>query len=534
LEPLIALLSFLRISVADTCVYLTPSDQPLHTSIAEHLQNRHFSHISQLFSSLDSLLVANGKFFYQLHRSSYDQCLYLHLHPGNEVPDTLLLLPISKDMSDTNIIERKNLQTILNQLIGKLSENGFPFAVVKPEIRAFVNEHPVISLKVDTGPKILIHDIVLKSQRPPRYFVIKQLSGVRFPFEYSLKKIDKILQNLAASGMFETTSPPSVLFSEDENLLYLYGNKKQSLFIDALASLNTDNQNRPILTGEANFRFSNTLGYAEDLRISWRAPAALQQFLSISVVTPYLFNTPFGITSGFRLFRQDSTFVQISSSLTATYTFSPQVRSGLGFQREASNTFIASNALLSGFSAVYQRLDLSYFNSLGQGVDRRQFEAEISLLAGTLNTGERRLPRLKSHFSTLLDLPLRGRHKMFSSLRIEYLDGPEILLNESFRTGGYGSLRGFNEWTFFAKIAVLSSLEYRFFLDQFTFFKIFYDNGWQRLTAGEEGYFQGIGTGLALPAGNGLFHLDIAVGKFPGIPLQLRDTRLHIGFSNRF
>lgn len=534
MEPLIALLSFLRILVADTCVYLTPSDQPLHTSIAEHLQNRHFSHISQLFSSLDSLLVANGKFFYQLHRSSYDQCLYLHLHPGNEVPDTLLLLPISKDMSDTNIIERKNLQTILNQLIGKLSENGFPFAVVKPEIRAFVNEHPVISLKVDTGPKILIHDIVLKSQRPPRYFVIKQLSGVRFPFEYSLKKIDKILQNLAASGMFETTSPPSVLFSEDENLLYLYGNKKQSLFIDALAGLNTDNQNRPILTGEASFRFSNTLGYAEDLRISWRAPAALQQFLSVSVAAPYLFKTPFGTTTGLKLFRQDSTFVQISGSLTATYAFGPQIRAGLGIHRETSNTFLTSTTLLSGFVATYQRLDLRYHQSSGQGVNRRLFEVETSLLSGSLQTGDLRLPRLKNQLKTQMDLPIRVPHKMFHSLRVEHLDGRNILLNESFRTGGYGSLRGFNEWTFFAKIAVLSSLEYRFFLDQFTFFKIFYDNGWQRLTAGEEGYFQGIGTGLALPAGNGLFHLDIAVGKFPGIPLQLRDTRLHIGFSNRF
>jgi hemolysin activation/secretion protein len=106
------------------------------------------------------------------------------------------------------------------------------------------------------------------------------------------------------------------------------------------------------------------------------------------------------------------------------------------------------------------------------------------------------------------------------------------------RIGGLRTLRGFDEESISASSYSIFSLEYRFLLDQNSFFSVFSDYGlYENNTTGSEYIYDtplGIGAGISFETKAGIFTFNYAVGSQFGNPIDVRAAKIHFGFINFF
>ncbi len=534
MESLIGLLFFIQVVADDSCFLIMPADTVASRLMSVFKSDTSFDSFDDLVYRIDSVFQKNNYPFYSIHKIDNGLCTGLSVRSGPSLGDSVQVRYVSDPHQPIEVIDLKAFDSRVRQILEEEGNAGFPFSRITPVIQSFNGGLPVIDAELDRGPLIVIDSLVIKSENPPKLHLIYRYSGLKLPLRYNGKKIEESIRSLENSGVFESTAPASILYSENGSTLYLYLNKKQRVFADLVIGLNSNDQGQTILTGEMHLALKNVFGNAESIALEWRAPAQQQQFLNLQLDFPFMFRTPLGWSANVRLFRQDSTFATFSGDVAARYFFSPIISAGIGFQRESSSAPGALQAEISSFTSDYSFIRLLYKKMNGSGVYRTGVSGNADAGVGILRNQDNEINRLKFQMILESEQILHSNHKIFNRFSMFHLSGENILLNESFRTGGVGSIRGFNEWLFFATTAAIGVAEYRFFLDSNTFLKVFYDGAWQRISSGEVGYFQGVGTGLALPVGNGIFNIDVGVGKFPGLPFNLRDTRLHVGVSAGF
>ncbi len=103
--------------------------------------------------------------------------------------------------------------------------------------------------------------------------------------------------------------------------------------------------------------------------------------------------------------------------------------------------------------------------------------------------------------------------------------------------GGIQSLRGFDENVIFAKQYNISTVEYRYILDEFSNLFIFCDYGISQEIANRHWAFVnrvGFGTGLNINTKAGLLSVAYAFGKEKNNPIKLNQSKIHIGYVARF
>jgi hemolysin activation/secretion protein len=110
-----------------------------------------------------------------------------------------------------------------------------------------------------------------------------------------------------------------------------------------------------------------------------------------------------------------------------------------------------------------------------------------------------------------------------------------IFRNELFQIGGNRMLRGFDEESQFVSQYVVPSVEYRYLIGLNSYFLGFVDGGWARHPLeGKNHTYIGTGAGLSFETGAGIFNIVWAVGTRNDSELNLRQSKIHLGFVNYF
>jgi len=118
-----------------------------------------------------------------------------------------------------------------------------------------------------------------------------------------------------------------------------------------------------------------------------------------------------------------------------------------------------------------------------------------------------------------------------------WFQSPNIFRNELFQIGGYKLLRGFDEESIFASQYAVGTVEYRYLLGQNSFLFSFVDVGWAKnsaASAGNSNNFLGAGLGMAFETKAGIFNISYAAGKRDDTKLNLRQSKIHLGYVNYF
>ena len=105
------------------------------------------------------------------------------------------------------------------------------------------------------------------------------------------------------------------------------------------------------------------------------------------------------------------------------------------------------------------------------------------------------------------------------------------------RIGGLHTLRGVDEESIFASFYSITTIEYRFILEQNSFLYLFTDGAfWEKRTANAYSLDRpySFGVGMNFETNAGIFSISYAVGKQFDNPIQFRSAKIHFGFINFF
>jgi outer membrane protein assembly factor BamA len=482
----------------------------------------------------------------------------------------------------TKAFEEKPLQhtailKLQKTLLEHAENNGYPFAQVYLD-SVEMESNGGISAILQVKPNQFYTFSEIKNEgelRLPKAF-LSQFLGIKEGMPYSREKVLSIKNRLRTLSFLEISGNPMVRFFEEEAVINLFLKKKKSSRFDFIIGLlpQTDaNNNRLLLTGNLNASFQNALNQGERFTAEIERLRPETQKMDIQASYPYLFGLPLGIDGHLNIFKRDSTWLDAFGDLGVRYMFegddylkffwenkstsllqvdTNKVRQ---FRRLPNNLDLRQNGL--GVETSVTRLDFRFNPRKGWAVTLKGSAGFSTVLRNSQIENLRDADDPEFSFRSLYDsvankavryrfdakteafLPLFKRSTLKIALRGGAILSPTrpIFTNEQYRLGGNKLLRGFDEESLFATRFVVSTLEYRLLIGQYSYLSTFADYGYiENITKQNRSYLHplGLGAGLTFETKAGIFGISVAVGQQGTQKFDFRAAKFHLGYVSLF
>ena len=460
---------------------------------------------------------------------------------------------IGKDFNYHRLIQ------IEEKIIRHYENHGYPFAAIKlKEIQIEKNEISA-AFDLQEGPQFQIDTIILQGFTDIHYKYIAQLLGIESGDLYNEEKIEHISKQLASMSFAQEGKPYQVEFSDDKASIRLNLVKRSTNMFDGIVGFQpkSGSDNSLMLTGNLRLKLINSFKRGETIDLNWRSPGGGSQNIEVGFAYPYLFNTPLGVDYKFKLFKQDTNFinirntpgilflinaldyVKVSGDFFSSSTINPTLINGIPID----NSVLDMSSSLFLITANFNHLDYQ-FNprkgwlvniSGGYGNKKiiRQHEIEASYYDSIpLKSGQFRLSAHLEYF-----IPLFKRQTIRLASKSELLQGDYLLSNELFRIGGFSDLRGFDEQSIYASAYSMLTIEWRMLLERNSYLNVFWNGAYTENKVGNKTIYDqpmGFGAGLSFETKAGIFALSYALGQQMGNPLEFSAAKIHFGYMARF
>ncbi|MEO6584507.1 MAG: BamA/TamA family outer membrane protein, partial [Ferruginibacter sp.] len=273
----------------------------------------------------------------------------------------------------------------------------------------------------------------------------------------------------------------------------------------------------------------------------------------------------------FDLFKKDSSYLQLNSTIGAQYTVSA-TRTGKVFL-QFQNTTVLSGGIDTIAIKVEKKLPVNIdVKAVSVGLQYEVSNTNYRLNPSTGNEysftsliGLKTIKRNNQvtaikdplfNYASLYDsiktksyqlklagyaakyFPL-GKFATFkTAVRTGLLFTPEIFRNELYQIGGYSILRGFNEESIYATRYAVATAEYRILVGANSYFFFFSDGGLVKnkyQSVNTNNVFISAGLGILFETKVGLLNVSFALGKRDDVAFNVRQAaKLHFGYINYF
>lgn len=455
------------------------------------------------------------------------------------------------------------------RILDYLEEAGHPFG--KVQLDSMVLDQAAVAglLQIDRGPAYTIDSLRIIGGANVRPEVLERYLDLPKGSPYNRKKLEAISARLRELAYVQETAPATVSLQGTGAIINLHLKPRKSSQLNALVGLLPNSQNggtKMQITGEANVLLRNSLGAGETIGLNWQQLQVKSPRLTLLYQHPYLFNSPVGMLFDFEMLRKDSSWLNLNINLGATYALGGNRTASVFLQRRQTilstvdtNAIRASRQLPQLADVASNNLGVAYtVNTTDYRFNpRRGWEFNISGAAGTKKIRRNnQVLELKSpdfDYASLYDTmklntyqvrfigtaarytPVGRQSVIKTGLNLGVFQSGSYYFNELFQVGGYKLLRGFTEESEFLSHYALGTVEYRYLIGANSYFFGFMDGGWGKNNVGGKQYnYLGTGLGLSLETGAGIFNLAWAVGKRNDTELNLRQSKVHLGFVNYF
>jgi outer membrane protein assembly factor BamA len=470
------------------------------------------------------------------------------------------------------------LQQMKENLMAYYEESGYPFAKIQLDSLRFSNDSVSASLKTDKGPRYKIDSLRVFGNAKVNNIFLQRYLDIKEGSYYQKSKLQNISKRLLELPYLEQTQPWDLTLLGTGSILNLYLLPKKSSQINILVGFLPANQaannsyeqvrTKLLFTGEATINLKNALGNGELIGLDWQQLQQQSPKLNLQYQQPYLFGSPFGITTAFNLFKKDSSYLNLNFLAGAQYALSVNQTGKIFIQVLGTNLLNVDTMAIKSSRKLPNAVDVSSFNV---GVDyainktnyrlnpRRGYEWQAILTTGTRtikkNNVIAKLADQDFAYASLYDtiqlrsyqfsikasgakyLPVGRQSTVKLAFSGGWLQSRNIFRNELFQIGGYKLMRGFDEESIFASQYTVTTAEYRYLVGLNSYFFVFADGGWARnRSAGVNvnNTFIGAGVGMAFETKAGVFNISYASGKRNDIKFDLRQSKIHIGYVNYF
>jgi outer membrane protein assembly factor BamA len=421
-------------------------------------------------------------------------------------------------------------------------EHGYPFCNVY--LKEVETKQDVIEaeLVVDRGPYYVWTEIHLKNDLPVSTNTLQSIIGIRLEDEYNESLFYTIEQRVLQTGIFALKKKCEVLFTTKGAELFVYLERVKASSAQGIIGFQPNPATNALsFTGDMQLKLINSVKHNESFQFAWKSIQPRTQALQSSLIVPYLFKSPFGVIGDFQLYKRDSSFLDVKSSLGIQFQFQN------GWQLRANYYFVNSSVISqTNANPVFSKLASLKTNSYGIVLFKRKLDyipnprkGYSVYMEGQL--GQRKMEQNSQSIwktSAMISyfLPLAGRMTFLTHLELDTYNAPSIYQNELYRFGGTNSLRGFNEESIFATTKAILTFEYRFLLDKNSAVFAFFNQGFYENTSVKyvKDHPYGFGFGISAGTNLGIFRLAYALGKEFNNPLQLNAGKIHIGYISYF
>ena len=437
---------------------------------------------------------------------------------------------------------------LMNEVQNAALSNGYPFSKVTLKNCKFEGNSLSADLILQKGSRYTFTDLHIKGDSSVSEVFISSLIGIKQGDQYDESLLKDISRKIGQISFLKEIKPHELLFTETGVELFLYLRSNPVSSVNGAIGLQPNPESgRMGIVGELNLKLLNTMKHGELMNLNWRSIRPQTQSLLAKLNYPFLFKTPFGVDGQFHLYKRDTTFLELRSTIGIQYFMRGGNYLKAFYQNFSSNTLNGSTN-----NTEFSNLSTIRTNAYGMSLFRRQVDYIPNPSRGwglltELAIGNRKskqndtLPELRSTtYRAMLQgeyfIPIAKRHVLRLSGTGEFYYAPIIYQNELFRFGGLNSLRGFNEEELFASSRAIGTIEYRFLLDRnshlFAFFdQAIYENS---STAYLKDHPFGFGAGLSFGTDLGIFSISYALGKQQGNPILMRNGKIHFGYIAYF
>lgn len=443
-----------------------------------------------------------------------------------------------------------NLDSILTKISNEYTNQGYPFTQIKLVQKGFEQNEQKIELLLNKGNLRTVDGVKLVGYQKLSKGYLRHGLNIKKGEIYNEQKLATISSLMQQTNYITEVQQPKTLFKPDSTILYLYPRKVNSNYFDGVLGFGTDDNGDFKLNGNVQLSLNNVFNGLEEIRLNWIGTANKNTSLNIGVKLPYLFKSAIGSETNFKLFKQDSVFVNLDFSERLFYQLNLNSSIGISGIIQSSNFLLEDDSYLKSSYDDYSKIGvgLSYHYFLKHPFRLMEGKSMLNVLVNSIRKKEKNFSwteDLENKTVNQVEIGLKT-FRLFEITQKHYLKaGAEFkgLLtkddnfseNELYRIGGFGSFRGFNEESITANMYGFATLDYRFVPSEAFYIGLFADYGFiDNKRANLNTSLLSFGTGISFLTKMGIFNLSYAVGKTDETSFDFKESKIHFGILSQF
>ena len=449
-------------------------------------------------------------------------------------------------------INPKQLGNLMTDLLRRCENTGYPFARVWLDSLRTETDGLRATMRLDQGRFVIYDSVLVKGTAKTNLRYLHASIGIRPGDPYNEALITAVERRLRELPFVTQKQRPYVQFSPESTKLYLFLEAKKASSINGILGLQPDPATGKVtLTGDLDLRLRNALKRGEAIDLNWRRLQNATQDLKVHTNLPFAFNTPFGVDGSLKLFKRDTTFLELTTRAGVEYLMSQGDKVTL-FVNSKSSDRLGSNVLATpgladvsvlsyGLALFRERFDYRFnprrghsLNLEGSAGRKRTSQAAF----GQLEVApEIKTVQLEFNGTAVAHIPLGKRGTVRLAAQGGRMVNDDLYVNELYRMGGLRTLRGVDEASILCSSYAIGTVEYRFVFEENSNFFLFADQAWWESTVKDREASDtplGFGVGTTFETKAGLFSLTYALGQQFDQPAQLRGGKVHFGFISLF
>jgi outer membrane protein assembly factor BamA len=462
--------------------------------------------------------------------------------------------------------------SLAQSMLGFLANSGYPFAAISWDSVLLEGQFIDAVLQLHPGPPYKIDSIIQKgSARLSNRFLYRYLE-MQKGMLYNQKLLDQSERRLDELLFVEKRAPSEVSMLGSGALYNVFLDSRKSNVFNALVGLMPSSAQTPDnklqIVGDVNLMLRNALGSGETIGVNWQQLQYKSPRINLLYQQPYLFSNKAGIDFQFDLFRKDTQFLNLVTRIGVPYQINTRQNGKVFYQFVANNVaYVDTNAV----KQTRQLPDLADFTISQLGIEwelnetdyrynpRKGWQALVTGMGGVKNIKKNEdILALKDpgfDFGSLYDslklttyqlrlkgsvaryFPLGRQATLKTAAQAGWLQSSSFFRNELFQIGGFKLLRGFDEESIFARGYAVGTAEFRYLTATNGYLFAFTDVGWARYDDELQQFshtYWGGGLGINFQTRNSMVNLSWAIGKRNDLPLDVRQSKIHLGFVNFF
>ena len=505
--------------------------------------------LDSIFSKLETLGYLDAKLDTLVHT---DTLYTAHFKMGKKmtrikiyydhIPSFLLnkkdLNPISRETTPSYFeIPFSQIQTAMQYLADLFEKKGNSFVKVSLKKIKLVNEEATAHLTIEEKGQRTIDKVVIRGyENFPKNYITHDLH-LKIGSTFNREKLELVSQAINNLSFVEEHKPPEVLFTKDSTLIYLFLKKKKSNQFDGIIGFASKEASSGLqFNGYLDLAINNIFNSGETIELYWKNNGNDSQRFYLQAELPYLFNLPLIPRANFQLYRQDTTYSNVTTDISLGYSLGLKGQLTGELRTESSNDLTNGNStVVQSYSNLFYGLSYNYKKMTNDQLFPARFQFSINAMTGSRTSDDISTSQSRFLLQASYLYPINSKNYIYGQNQSGMLISDNYLSNELFRIGGVNNLRGVNEESIFASSYSIFNLEYRYKPNISSYFYTITDFSYSENKINDQiTNVLSLGIGYAFITKAGVLNLNYAIGKFNDSSFNLENSKVHIKIVSNF